>query len=131
MLSFPDSTKIQGLDGIFKEFQQKFIFSRAFQVPLKTETKFQEYSRSSTNPVLRALIQKAIKFSNLYLPLAVISFSGKTKPNWGRDFCQNHSGRSVGKKMKIKKYICNLHKSDPCQERNNHSLRKETVFGVF
>jgi hypothetical protein len=33
--------------GVFKEFVNTFLFSRAFQVPLKMNFKLQEYSRSS------------------------------------------------------------------------------------
>ena len=38
---------------MFKHFQKKFFFSRAFQAPLKSKIKFQGFprtSRSSTNP---------------------------------------------------------------------------------
>ena len=50
---FSHPTKIQGVFIIFKHFQQKFFFSRAFQAPLKSKIKFQGFSRtsrSSTNP---------------------------------------------------------------------------------
>ena len=50
---FPIRTKIQGVFIIFKHFQQKFLFSRTFQAPLKSKIKFQGFSRtsrSSTNP---------------------------------------------------------------------------------
>ena len=39
--------KIQGVAIIFKHFYKKFFFSRAFQVPLKSNIKFQGFSRTS------------------------------------------------------------------------------------
>ena len=44
--------KVQGVAIIFKHFYEKFFFSRAFQAPLKSNTKLQGFSgtsRSSTN----------------------------------------------------------------------------------
>ena len=41
------------IQGVFKQFSVKSLFSRAFQVPLKSKIKFQGFSRTSrgcTNP---------------------------------------------------------------------------------
>ena len=48
-LTFSYSKKIQGVAIIFKHFYQKFFFLRAFQVPSKSNIKFQGFSSTSTS----------------------------------------------------------------------------------
>ena len=46
-LTVSHSEKVQGVAIIFKHFNQKFFFLRAFQAPLKSNIKFQGFSRTS------------------------------------------------------------------------------------
>ena len=64
-LLFPIPKKVQGVAIIFKHFYEKFFFSRAFQAPLKSNIKFQGFSRtsrSSTNNDYSSITQYSMHF---------------------------------------------------------------------
>ena len=69
---------------------------------------------ASGRSVLESLLLLLLLLLFILLLLLLLLLLGQTKLIcWGTDFSQNNLGRSIGKKMKIKKYVIYIN-SDPC-----------------